>query len=466
MLLSGIIAAVGGVTLSLYLSLSLAVCVVLARPFLGLIALTALLPIEYVLMAGESVTGMRALGMLVAAAWFAGKVLRRESFAPLLSQAFPWVALSFLALALLSSLWADVPARTYAGFVQLVRLFAFSVIILDLVTSEHRILWLLRALVLGALVAGVLTLHQYILGGVQRAGADVMGVNRGAMILTISQPFAFFMVLREQRWTWRLCGASLIPIGIAAVSVTFSRMNYLLLPIVLIAMVLPAIRTRKGRRWLVILIGSIAAAAITLVPWEQVRRRTSTIGPYLSASIVTQAAGGETMSSRGYHLRVALAMFQRHPVMGVGYNQYGYHFVRTYQYHVPGRDVEYGSWRSPHSSHLGIAADLGILGILLWVALLLVPAWNLLRARRVAINARDSRRSLLVFAALLSFAVLALPYGLYGPTQQYKIFWFTIGLAIAMPRVFETQRSGEYEGAPLPSAGTCGMRTSARTQQG
>ena len=30
------------------------------------------------------------------------------------------------------------------------------------------------------------------------------------------------------------------------------------------------------------------------------------------------------------------------------------------QHQVPGRDKEWGSWRSPHSSHLGIAADLGL----------------------------------------------------------------------------------------------------------
>jgi O-antigen ligase len=424
--------------LVLALSLVLVGYVMLVRPFLGLLLLVATIPLENAFPFAEGITGTRILGMGVAIAWLAGKVLRGESFRSLVSSGFFVIAGLFSVLVLASSMWAESPSVVRVGFFQLVMLFVFSLLVVDLSSSWLRVRQLVRALVLGALVAALLTLMQYVEGTVDRAGGGLAGgVNSTATMMVTVTPLAGLMILFEERWIWKACGLAYLLTAIAAISVTFSRMNYLLLPIVLLAIVWQTIRTRKGRIWFVTVAAGMAIVAAKQVPMEDVMERVSSIGPYVEQTLQPGSLGGQTTSGRGFHIRVALAVFRDHPVLGVGYNHFGYHFLHTYQYRVPGAKKRWTSWRSPHSSHFGILADLGLVGFLLWIGLLVIAARHLFQARSYMVRLGQTKHILLIRAVAYSFLLQALPYALYTPNQKAKILWLLLGLAVVLRRLAE-----------------------------
>ena len=423
------------------LLLPIAGYVMLTRPFLGLLLLVATIPLENAFPVAEGVTGTRILGMGVAMAWLAGKVLRGESFRSLFSSGFFKVAALFLALVLASSLWAQSPSVTRVGFFQLVMLLLFSLIVIDLSTSWPRVRWLPRMLILGGVVAALVTVNQY-LGGIGRAGGGLAGgVNSTATLLVTLLPFGGLMILYEERWRWKLLGLAYVLIAVAAVSVTFSRMNYLLMPIVLLAIVWHMIRARRGRVWFIVVAAGLAIVAVKQVPFDPVMERVNSIGPYLEQTVQARTPEAPTTTGRGYHLRVALAIFRDHPLFGVGYNHFGYYFLHTYQFQVPGAKKRWSSWRSPHSSHLGILADLGLVGLLIWISLLLIAFRNLLRARLSWAGIRNSRQGMIIRAVPYSFLLQALPYGMYTPNRKAKIFWLLLALTVAVMRLIATRGS-------------------------
>jgi hypothetical protein len=168
---------------------------------------------------------------------------------------------------------------------------------------------------------------------------------------------------------------------------------------------------------------------------DRIMERASTIGPYI-ASTLNPDPDNPISSGRGYHIRVGLAIAKDHPIAGVGYLNYGWYFVRQYQFEVGGRERLFTSPRSPHSSHVGILADLGLIGFTLWLLLLFavgmrysVAAWRISK-RHGLLEYRFMAESLMV-----SFGLHALPYGMYQPNQQDKILWVLLPMTFAAYRL-------------------------------
>src|SRR5690606_20393812 len=81
----------------------------LVRPVIGAFLLAGTVPLEAVLML-EGVTASKLVGVAVVGTWGAQKLFRREPLGPLLSPTLIQVAILFLALACLSTIWTAYPA--------------------------------------------------------------------------------------------------------------------------------------------------------------------------------------------------------------------------------------------------------------------------------------------------------------------------------------------------------------------
>ena len=115
-------------------------------------------------------------------------------------------------------------------------------------------------------------------------------------------------------------------------------------------------------------------------------------------------------------------------MIGVGYGNYGYFFRDEYQFQVPGADKLYGSVRSPHSAYLGIAADLGAIGLAVWLLLLGLCATSAIRTwlrARVA-GVRDMLP--LIEALVLMIGLHIFAYGFYAPNQTDKLLWMVLAI--------------------------------------
>jgi len=319
-----------------------------------------------------------------------------------------------------------------SGFIRIAQMVALALIVIDLADSGRKLDLVAKALVLGALFAAGTTLYQSEVLDLRRAGGNIAGgINDTAALLVTVVPLAFYLLRTSDRFIWGVVGTLYLGIAAVSVVVTFSRLNLLLMPPLLLVLYLLTLRDRRGRRWLVAVTVAGAAAATVFVPWAELADRAQTIDAYVDQTMRFGQAQTVT-TPRGYHMRVGLAIARDHPFIGVGYGNYGFLFRDEYQFQVPGSTVLYGSVRSPHSAYIGIAADLGGVGLAAWLVLLGLSAASVAQAWRLA-RARGLRNLVpLIEALALMLGLHMFAYGFYAPNQTDKLLWLIMAMCIAV----------------------------------
>jgi hypothetical protein len=133
--------------------------------------------------------------------------------------------------------------------------------------------------------------------------------------------------------------------------------------------------------------------------------------------------------------------------LGAGFRNYGYLFRDEYQFFVPGTDRVRQNVRSPHSSHVGMLADLGGVGTAFWVALLMVAGLlPVLRSWWHTAYDRESRPYLASQAIAYALGLQIFAYGWYATIDRDKLLWILLGLAAA---AWALTRTGERSPGPV-----------------
>jgi O-antigen ligase len=414
---------------------------VLIRPILGLWGVGLVMPFEDLLTFAGGATATKALAALVSVAWVLWKLVTRDSWSRLLRSPLIVVALVFLAYALGSTLWSADAGRLPTGVIRLTMILGLGLLAADLVREWEHAERLAEILVVGGLIAASVTVQQYFFGGLRRAGEGVGGgVNATALILLTLLPFGFLLVRRGRSAIWRVIGLAYVLLAILSVTLTFSRMTLMVLPLVLALEYWELLRTSRNRPVIVAATLGVALLLFQVLPAEEIEDRLATVGPYVSSVVDFGESDGATqVAGRGYHIMIAFAIFADHPIFGAGYGSYGRLFLE-YQHEVPGGGQLYGSERSPHGNYWGFLADLGLVGIALWVGVLLAAVRNLRRAWKIL----SPERTGLPFMFTRAVAVMLLVQGLYGAYAQMhleKIHWVVLGLTVAVRLMAEATES-------------------------
>lgn len=406
--------------------------IVFRHPEVGVLLIAVTVPLENAVMF-EGATATRLLSLVAVVAWLGNRLVWGADWKPLIQSPFVLASAAFISFALVSALWAWLPSVTLNGAIGLAQLFAWAVMIADIVRNPAATDRLVKVLVLGGSAAAILTIQQAFFLGLRRAGADVGGgINGTATILVTLIPFGFYLFRADPNIFWRLAGFAYVALAAVAIPVTLSRMNLLMLIGVLVVMSTLTWLTGGGRRWVALLVLTMVMVGGAVVPWQRITSRAESILPYLRA---TTSVTNESpfLSGRGYHIRVGLAILRDRPILGAGYRNYGHFFLRDYQYRVPGSDRIYRSPRSPHSSYVGILADLGVVGLALWLLVTFGAGLGAaVRAWSISNRMHLTRTRFLAQSVFVAFGLHALPYGLYLPNQEEKLFWVLLALTFAV----------------------------------
>ena len=408
------------------------------RPLLGILLLTAVIPLETILVFGDqggAVTWARVIGLAVFGVWALRKLVTRESWAGLLSAGMVKPAVLLILWAVASFLWAEDASATAEDTWSTIQLVILSLLVIDMADSGRRLEWVVRILMLSGVVVLALTFSQSVLGDVVRAGTGLSGgANQTATYLVVLTPLAFFLLRASSSRLWRAIGvgfAALTPLGVTQ---TLSRTSFVIMPPVLASQLWEMSRGRKGNR-MYILLGGLVIGAILLVAvdWQSLQDRINTISPAIQG---VQRADGSVQSSRFHHWLGAIAIFNDFPLAGAGYGNFGYQFLNTYQFEVSPKWTAgvFTGLRSPHSSFLGMLAELGVVGTVLWMWLMVVSL------RGAGQKWSDSKRAGNRFQEVLAQAVFysLLAYGVYGlftVIHLHKLLWLLFGLTEALRRL-------------------------------
>lgn len=361
-------------------------------------------------------------------------------------------ALLMLALSLPPQLWAVRPDIGWEWIDYFARVILVALFATTLIDSRRRLLWAL-AIVAGSWAfhggkAGVMAVIQ---GGAYYAEglAGAFGDNNDyALGIVMAMPLMLAVAQGVDGTTWWGRGVKAafygaVPFSAVTVISTMSRGGALAMAVAIGAWLL---LQRRGP--LLVATGVVVVALLLpFVPMPQgYLERLSTI------STETETLDA---SSRGrlHFWGLALRMAGDHP-FGVGLKNYEANYDR-YNEGPP----EFGTSRAVHSSHFQVLAEVGYLGLLLWLMLFLYAGWRVWRIRRLVheagetLDADIARVYRAVTAGLAASMAGFLVGGSFLSMFLNDLTWLSFALVAALDRLARVELAGVGQPVVLAAAG-------------
>jgi putative inorganic carbon (hco3(-)) transporter len=220
------------------------------------------------------------------------------------------------------------------------------------------------------------------------------------------------------RWALRLY----IPVLLVIILLTQSRAAF----IGLLVGFGPALLKRAGQRPLVALSAVLALAVlIPAATWH----RYENMSKLTSTETLAEADPYGSTRQRFQILKVGWQIFESNPVLGVGigcYNEANFRFAP----HLGARDA--------HNTYLGLAAETGVPGLLLWLGLV-ASVLIFVRRRRRSLETNDST----IQVRWLERAIIGcLVAGFFGTYSGITIVYLILGTLWAAANVLGTEATG------------------------
>jgi O-antigen ligase len=255
------------------------------------------------------------------------------------------------------------------------------------------------------------------------------GIERAIATFTQSNPFGHFLVIvllslaafvlvREGR-TRLLAVAAAVPVGVALV-LTYTRLAWISVVVGIVIMLWVA-----RRRWLLPAL-AVALVSIVLASPDVGRRIVRLTAPNAEVS----------GSNTGFGWRLGqwgdvLDLVHRNPVTGIG---------------PDGVAATLANGQPPHNDVLRALAEMGILGLATYTAVLVALVGVAVGAWRRAVGSRSTTIALAFVGVMTAFVVTSLAANLLG---QVVLLWYVLALAAAAAWV---GRHGAVLPAPPPAS--------------
>jgi O-antigen ligase len=366
----------------------------------------------------------KAAGALLAAAWVATMATRRESKRSFLS-AQPWltvVLVVFLAWSGLSAIWAEDPAAASRSTVRFALNAMLVPIVFWAVRDRRHVLWVVVVFIVGAQLSVLwgMSHHQVIVGRpgqVGRLSGATVEANALATLLIVCTVFAGGLVLALRRAPLaRALAAAAALAAIAAFFATFSRGGIVALAAVILAGIV------YGGRWRSAFV--TLALVVALVGFVYVNEATSGAAGRLSSG---------NSSGRVDIWRVGLRMVKANPVRGVGSGNFT--IAEPHYLLAPGSigrpELILDTPLVAHNIYLHVLAEMGIVGLTLFLAVLALSIGSAIRA--VSIFRLRRERSLEVLGRALVIALAGVLAADFFVSEQYsKQLWVLLAMGPAL----------------------------------
>ena len=374
---------------------------------------------------------MKIFGILLGLSWLATLAFRPESRNIFLTS-HPLGALflvGFMTWAGVSLVWGE---NMSAGLEDLMRYGLNAALLLIAYTAlsdRRRVVWVVVAFVLGAAVNaayGVAFPPDPEAGLPVRAEGGAGTPHEFATMLAAGMLFAVSLVAVRANPLWmRALGFVMLPLGLAGIALSLSRAGLIALACALAAGIF------FGGRWR----GRVLALALALL--------TCIVGYY---TVVADDAATERVTSAGDGSgrttlwRVGLRIIDDNPLKGVGVGNYKdnvIHYV-VQPGAIQRNDLVVDKSLIPHNVYIHVTAELGVVGLALFVGLV---AFAFFAAIRAAQNfAAENDVGMELFARACAVTIVAISAGNFFSSQQFnKQFWFLMALAPALLTLSRTQ---------------------------
>lgn len=352
----------------------------------------------------------------------------------------------------LSLVYADDYTRSYEAVSDFLKDGLIALMIVMILQNEKAFQNAVWALVAAGAFLGTISVFQYFTGAFSntfwgfgntslgniagasndyRIGGPFSDPNFYAQVVVVFIPLALEMLIGARNQFARLFALWTVAACSLTVIFTFSRGGFLAL-----VGVLALYAFWKGLKlgsWL--LIAGLTFVIVLLLP-AQYTTRLSTLTSFLPGNNQTAQSDVSFVGRMSENI-IGFRMFMDHPILGVGFKNY------------PAKYVEYSRGlgidqrreeRSPHSFYLEVAAEHGIVGLLV-VGLLLYNVFNgLLYAKRVFNQLHLVNMENMTVSIMISFVGYMIS-AVFLHNAYPRPFWVLIGITLA----FSSYARVQYE---------------------
>jgi putative inorganic carbon (HCO3(-)) transporter len=438
---------------------ALAACgAILVKPQLAVYLLALSVPLGSLaeVKVGESltVTPTEALAGLLAVGWMLISLTRRRILIPLTPLSVPLAAM--VAIVALSAYQATDLAMTAKETLKWVELALVYLFVVAEMGSRRQVMVLLGVLFAGATIEAVTGFAQFALG----LGPDAFAIGRFMRAYgTFEQPNPYagylgmliplavgFLLTRPSKWTRNVVLAVCV-LSLGAVAASLSRGAW-----AGIALALGTVTAFWSHRSRIMLAsGAIAAvpvaalAFLNLRPAEITSRLATAVDYFRFIDVRQETVTPDNLAviERMAHWQAALDMIAANPLLGVGAGNYSAAYEN---FMVPGWEEALGH---AHNFYLNIAAETGIVGLLVYLALFAVAGahtvrWLIRSDRDTCLTHRHLWKGILlgVLGALIASAVHNMFDSLFVHGMSVQL-----GMILALAQVSAAALAGQVSSA-------------------
>jgi len=366
-----------------------------------------------------SFTGTKVIGLVLFVSWLAHSGLQRGRDLGMFLSENPMLTAALVAMltwAALSATWAASASTALSGAERYALDMTLVPIAFSAIRERQHVVWVLAAFVVGAVISGMYGFIHPTAATAYDAGrltGTTGDANAEGTVLAAAIPL-LIVLAGAIRNSARLKLAALIGLVMlfAALVDTLSREGLLSLAAVLVGAVVFGGRWRRKAAVLLV-IGVTATVAYYYV-----------LAPATSLQRVTMS----DTSGRTSLWTVALRVIKANPILGVGNDNFI--LVEDQYINRPGAIQAFYIVTSPkvtHNTFLEEAADLGITGLLLFVAVLACAIGAAVRAAWLFERVGDERMELMCRGVVLaSLAVLTSDFFVASPYAKY--LWLPLAM--------------------------------------
>jgi O-antigen ligase len=307
------------------------------------------------------------------------------------------IVVPFIVFIMACIITIPISSNTSFGIVKVVQRVEFLLLMagtIALLRDRAMLRRTIDAYLLGCLALALLTLGFAALHGVQRGGVNVLFYNKNAIasFLCMGLPLVIARILFKvspQQGRWIALALTLS----GALLITGSRGGWM--GTIVAIGVLTGLRNRRALIRYIIVAGILVIVMNAVLPDDLTR-----ISQFNTANLSSPSAGG-TVLSRLILWSDAVKLIAAHPILGVGVGGY----LTIHNYHGDTQDF---STNDPHNAFLYMWGELGTVGLLAFIFLLVAIFRMANKGRRATRNTPDYWLAVGCFAALSSYLVYTL----------------------------------------------------------
>jgi O-antigen ligase len=349
--------------------------------------------------------------------------------------------LILLFLCLLSVPFALDKLRAWNAFVEYSKVVVMFVVMVNVVRTEKRLKALLLLILVISVALSLAAINDYRLGNLALGGKRISGVIGGmfenpndlALHLVTFFPVIIGLAFGSRRIFVKLLYLASAICVLAGTVVTFSRGAFIGLIVVFVTLVW---RFITSNRILVVLATGLLVGAFLLLAPGAYRQRIGT-------------TGDESARARTGELKRSLFLAARHPVFGVGMDNF-----------VIFSDTEHAT----HNSYTQVASEIGLTAAVVYVMFLITPLKSLRRVSNVK-QVDKNKRSLPYLAVGIQASLIGYMVVSFFASVAYLWYvYYLVGYSICVSRLYEHLLTKQKIGSglkviPAANAPSFGPRT-------